>query len=303
MDQFSTDKKSDEEIPLSAYEKFKEGLTDFNPAPSVKSSLDKPSSPAIPAGEEIPLSAYEKFKEGLTDFNPVAKAPGAAVPTGTAGVHPPEEETGWGEGIAKSLKNAGLAVGQTLGGITRWAEEASPRSLARTPFEIASIAGKIPEWAFEKAGAKDYTDPNEIKGSEEISKFGEKVTSFLSDKPMIKSAEEAAGMDQGLGERVGDYFSKKIQENAPYAKPGSFKSQVFGATQSLIGSLTAAATTLVTKNPELGLNLFLMQAAGQEYDEQRRAGTETARAAAAGLISGTAEKYTEKIPFDSFTHF
>jgi N12 class adenine-specific DNA methylase len=208
----------------------------------------------------------------------------------------------WLKGAGKAVAASGLGLAQSVAGIGRWAEEQSVESLARTPVELAALAAKPVDWL--RTAYTGIPDPKGTSPSEIISQAGKDAVSWMPEiakKPIIGSAEKSIGIDKTIGQTAGDYFGEKVKEYTPKTTEDTAKHHVLGALQSLGPAVGMMLAGILTKKPGLALNMFFLNAAGTEYDEQRREGTEAPAATAAGIVSGVAEKYTEKISYGAWS--
>lgn len=143
---------------------------------------------------------------------------------------------------------------------------------------------------------------------------GSDLTRLLAMGPMGVAAYKLGGdklkrQAVQAGENIIAYYNKGIQGNllAPSDTVEQALSEPFmqhpvlrtttAVAESAPPMIAALATTLLTKNPNLGLALMGTQAAGQSYEDLRNEGINPDVAALGAAIVGSIEAATEKIPF------
>lgn len=213
----------------------------------------------------------------------------------------PEVEDDWLTGLKKTGKTAMYQAARGVAGMGQAIEEYTPADLARTPFETVAIPLKAMEWAYEAIHGKK---PVGTQASEIVSGIGKRATSWLDDNPATSNPfykTERLFNENGplITEQAAKALGEAAKQETPVTKKGSLKYHVMGGLQSIPLALTAAGASMLTKKPSTGLNIFFGTQGGQTYAEKREAGIDPAKAGAAGLISGAAEKYTEMLPFQA----
>jgi len=179
------------------------------------------------------------------------------------------------------------------------AKEVGKALFGRMPQYLASIAGMAIH------GVADYKikdaplTPPPVKL---ISSLWEKV------QPQWHKKLEESVRDIGrkYGSQVADYWVKAAQTGWEAQSPELAQAKwteapvtkaLTAAAESSGSWLTAIASTLITKNPQIGLAILASQSGiGARY-KQIKAGSSKAVANTVGLLTGAAEAATEAIPF------
>jgi len=189
-------------------------------------------------------------------------------------------EASWGNVVSSSVKTVKPSFKKAVGGAIQMVEDDGLyNSLVEYIKPLTNLI-PIPQPLKESVGAK------------------------LSDT--VKSAYNAGkklvnpdGTATNLGKQIVDEANAEIEANTPSLKKGSAKYHLFNILSSVAQNLPQIAYGVITKNTALPLTAMGAQAGFQTYADQRKEGMTPETALKAGLIKGTSEALTEKLPFDA----
>lgn len=214
--------------------------------------------------------------------------------------------------LGKAAASAIPAWGKSVGGMVRATEEAS----LGTPLTLSSdIAATItsPLKALkgkEYEGVDEFGQPMKMS-LDWLSAVPEAYRNFagwirkklpdIMNAPIIGSVEKAMGLDKSIGQTTGEYWSGIERQWQPEVEKGSLLADVTGAVASVAQVAPGIVASIITKNPNIALNTFFATTLGQTYEDIREKKPDLApsQALAGGIISGAAEKYTEKLPLEA----
>ena len=146
------------------------------------------------------------------------------------------------------------------------AEQVNSYAMSRLVAETGNITEKHREYLDKMAKA----DALAIKTPVDQSLFGQRM--------MAKSREAHEIATEGMG-----ILGKLVADTAI----------------SVVQNLPAVGASVLTKNPMTGLSLMSLQAASQKTAELNARGIDPATALGRGIVSGTIEGVTEKLPLDN----
>lgn len=234
-----------------------------------------------------------EYGDFSTRFNPKEESSMAEVAISGAGLGRPSRAT---------IKNAGQAAKElvaapvrtlesmtagAIGGMLRMGAEQlqiTPR-IANNVARLGQITGKVPG------------DPVVVEHL--IRKHGLDKPWAFYDRKIKKLAEPA--------KKISDFWNEQANTGWEAPNPDIVEarwrdrpvSKTVSAVSSGITSIGAVVgTTLLTKNPKLGLGLLAASETGNMYNRQRDKGTPVPQASKLALMAGAWTYVTEKIPFE-----
>jgi ribosomal protein S8 len=195
--------------------------------------------------------------------------------------------------IGPSLMKAGAATVQAL-------EEVSPVDVVTGPLKLLTLGLKGYDKVFDVARETisrgsipwDYT-PKTGRGVWATERLSNTIEKNAPD--FLKQPLAGAGNDPAMGRAV-KYFDEQINDLRPDAKPGTAKSNILGAIESVSLNIPFLMAGILTRNPKVALMGMSAEQGAEEYGTMRMKGFSPSESLSAATGYGLSEYWTEKIP-------
>jgi len=113
---------------------------------------------------------------------------------------------------------------------------------------------------------------------------------------VVQAAEELTGLDAGLGKTAAEFWGERAKPYDLAVTPGSAKSYVGQAVESVAQNAPGLLLGALTANPAIPLATMAAQSAGGQYATLREKQVSPAESALAAAGYGAAEAITERLP-------